>query len=189
MRLLTFLLGVVFLSCACNMNKEKRSDYLDYRTRLDSVVSIYSTPNDSTREIDLCSLFDKTEWDSIAIIRPYLPKEYLDGVDFSAMPEAKDSMEYVINVEWMQGLLFFKRNTLSYYSVIPANPSFSKIDDLTPRAIPILIPSKCKVDLVNVVGSDGDQTFYFVAKDYASTVSEQESRKPPEGTLDSLLIN
>src|SRR5688500_16530016 len=189
MRLLTFILAVLILSCACNMNKQKWSGYLDYRTRLDSVVSMYSTQNDSAREINLCSLFDKTEWDSIVIIRPYLPKEYLNGIDFNAMPEAKDSMEYVINVEWMQGLLFFRENSVSNYSVIPGNPSFSKIDELIPQTIPILIKSKCKVVLMNVVGSNGDQSFYFVPSDYASTVSEEQRRKAPKGTLDSLLVN
>ena len=106
---------LLFVASSCNVKLKEQAEYLNYRLRLDSISVSNSSPQDTVKNVNLCSLFNINEWDSILIIRPYLPKKYLDAINFENSTEAKDSMEYVIGVEWAQGLLFFNKNELSNY--------------------------------------------------------------------------
>ena len=141
---------------------------------------------ESIQTINLCKIFDKSDWDSIAVIRPYLPKKYLRSFDFGTNSEVKDSMEYVIQVDWAQGLLFYKGNTVTGYSMISSNVSFSKIDALSPKAVPIITRSKCEAILTKTISSDGDASFFILPIELIDAWEPQRIEYP-KGSLDSLL--
>jgi hypothetical protein len=137
-------------------------------------------------------LLNKTEWDSVAIIRPYLKKEHLNAFDLTKGSQIKDSMEYVTNVEWAQGLLFFMDGQVANYSVIPGNPSFQAIDISSRVAIPILTRSQCEVSLITVLSSANDRSYFFIPSDYSNGSFEYKTTVPTadlESVLDSLLLN
>lgn len=171
----------------CSAEKRSETSYLNYRVALDSITKTYASDDTTSNLIDLCALFKKTQWDSVAVILPYLPKKYLDEINFYGNTLAKDSMQYVIGVDWAQGLLFFNDNRLSNYSVIHGTPSFKDIEGLRRSAVPILKRSECQVMLVNVPSGDGDQSFFFLPRGPNSKYLAPDPIKEPTGSLDSLL--
>lgn len=152
---------------SCEGERDNVCVYLDYRAKVDSLLEVGHSIDKQSMNADLCKFFNLSDWDSLMIIRPYLPEKNLDKIDFGTASEARDSMEYVIGVEWAQGLLFFKSNELVNYSVIGGIPSFSQIDALTPMSMPILLKSNCRVVLANTSGSKKD--FFFFPLGFTTT--------------------
>lgn len=162
MKNFAYLLFLTTFITSCNVKTKEPTGYLNYRNKVDSIILINANAHDTVVNISLCRLFNKSDWDSIMIIRPYLPEKNLHGIDFKALPEAKDSMFHVIGVEWAQGLLFFKKNKLSSYSVIGGNPSFSRIDAEHPTVIPIIKRSNCQLLLKMTRSPSGYENMFFL---------------------------
>jgi hypothetical protein len=171
MKYLILPFWMLFLSCS---DKKYDPTFINYNKALDSLSLLYSLPQREEHKIDLCALFNKSSWDSIAFIFPYLPERDLDDIYFCNVNEIKDTMRYVVGVEWNFGLLFLKNNCVESYSVVGGNPSFVEIVGKDRPSIPILKRSDCKVKLINVPGEGGRQSFFFIPLNYPM---EEELKK------------
>lgn len=160
------ILSVSLLVVFCDQRSPDRVSFINYNSELDSITNLYSRFEVSYFAVDLCELFDKTPWDSMAIVLPYLSNECLNRVDFRGNKSAKDTMEHVISVDWRQGLLFFKNGHLTYYSVISASPRFDKTLGDSTSSIPVVKRSECQVLLTNVPGPNGEHSFFFFPIDF-----------------------
>lgn len=153
---------------------------------MDSLSSRYSNPQRGEHPVNLCLLFNKNSWDSIAFITPYLPTNELDNIDFRNMTSSlRDTMYYVVGREWNYGLIFLKKNSVVSYSVVGGNPSFSEIMGKDAVGIPIIGRSECERKLINVPSKNNKQSFFFVPLDYPSLEMNEDSEEPL--VLDSLL--
>jgi len=181
------LFSIILLSCA---NEKKRGiAFIDYSKTLDSISTLYSKPERGVYPIDLCQLFNKSEWDSIAFVFPYLPIQDLNSINFCNMNDVKDTMEYVVGVEWNFGLLFLKGNCVDSYSVVGGNPSFVEILGRDRPSIPILRRSDCKIHLLNVPSESGPQSIFFMPSDYPTLEDTKELKErmaKPMQPIDSL---
>lgn len=160
------ILSISLLMVFCVQKNSDQVQFINYNDDLDSVTNLYSGSEVNSFAIDLCGLFDKTQWDSMAVVLPYLPDEYLDRVDFRGNEAAKDTMEHVISVDWRQGLLFFRNGHLAYYSVISASLRFDKTLGDSTSSIPVVKRSKCRVLLTNVPGLNGEHSLFFFPIDF-----------------------
>jgi hypothetical protein len=168
---------------ACYRNTSNKTHYLNYDSAIDSLKRIYSSSDSNTSTINLCALFNKSSWDSIFVILPYLPEEYLDELDMCGNSTAKDSMRYVAGVEWRQGLLFFKGDCVAYYSVVPGNPGFQNIGSVA-KAFPVIKRAECEVILVRVTANRDQSFFFFPRGDHLDIYDIPDVSKVP---LDSLI--
>lgn len=188
MKYLIFTFWISLLvSCS---DKKQAAMFVDYNSTLDSISSIYSKPERGEYPIDLCLLFNNNLWDSIGFILPYLPIEDLDKMNLCNISFVRDTMKYVVGVEWNYGILFFKDNCITSYSVVGGNPSFGEIAGHYRPAIPILKRSDCKVKLINVPGENGVQSFYFVPLNYPTEEDRKglEKYKEHPQPIDSLKL-
>ncbi|MDH5251630.1 MAG: hypothetical protein OEW40_21730 [Cyclobacteriaceae bacterium] len=181
------LLSVISFFISCSENRESPV-FVDYTKTLDSISAIYSKPQKGEYLVDIKSIFNKSDWDSIAFILPYQPLSYIENMNLCNIDFLMDTIKYVVGVEWNYGLLFVTRGCITSYSVVGGNPSFSEICGHSGPTVPILKRSNTLVKLVNIPGANGEQSFYFMPTNYPSEeeLNDLKNRSESHQPIDSL---
>lgn len=182
-----YLILVALFACiACSKKRKELS--INYIEELDSLM--VTTQAESHRQpvsVDLCKLFSKSAWDSIAVILPYLTERELISADVCGVSDVSAAMNEVRLDDGKTGLLFFKDGCVSRYSVVTANPNFSQ---LTERGRPIyfLRRSSCIIKLLSTFNDSSREASVFFLPAYfdsRDSIVKFDNGKP----LKSLLEN
>jgi|GEM_PF-3593375 len=160
LRTIIIIASVAGSICSCSLEPKSPASFVDYLMEMDSLEALYNDIDTAGKVVDFCHLFNKSPWDSIIVVREYLPGEYFREIDFCGQWVAKDSMEHVTHVDWLCGLMFTKNGCVTSYSVIDATIDFSHVAGYD-KMVPILPRSQCKVRIRNSPLSDGTPGLYF----------------------------
>jgi len=152
---------ILWLGSLYSPGTEKLAQYVVYDTELDSLITLYHDVDTAGKVVDLCRLFNKSSWDSIIVVRSYLPRSVFNEIDFCGQEAAEDSMRHVSHVDWLRGLVFVKNGCVTSYSVIRSLIEFDKVAGLRDILIPVLPRSSCKVRILGSPPYEGIRTLYF----------------------------
>lgn len=148
----------VFLGYSCT--DRKQIDLISYQNSIDSMRTQYYDSLTGEYVVDLCTLFNKTEWDSIVVVVPYTSISTLEGLGLCNLYLLRDTLDDMVDVEWNYGLLFTKGNCITSYSIVGANIGFNTIAGYTQRLMPIVKRRDCQVRLITV-DVNGNKSFLF----------------------------
>lgn len=180
------ILTTLFACVAC---REKRADLsINYIDELQSLMATArAESHGQPTTVNLCKLFNKNAWDSMAIILPYLPDRELIAADLCGFSDVSDAMNKVRLDDGKTGLLFFKDGCISNYAVVSANPSFSQLLEKG-RSIHFLTQSSCSIKLLSTSNdSSSEASLFFLPANFElrdSTVND-EHNKPLESLLEN----
>lgn len=182
-----YLILIGLVACvACRENRDRLS--INYIDQLDSLM--VNTRNEShmrLTNVNLCKLFVKSPWDSIAVILPYLPDRELISANLCGFSDVSEAMKSVKSDDSKTGLLFFTEGCISSFAIVNANPSFSQLVERG-RPINFLKRSSCIIKLISTSNdSSSGASYYFLPANFDSTDStiNIEHNKPLKSLLDN----
>lgn len=180
--------AIFALLIVCGACYEKKGGVLfrSYSEDLDSLKA--KNQGLTLREItvvNLCELFNKDKWDSIAIILPYLPDKELNHANLCGMPDVLDSMRRMNSDDGKTGLLFLKNGCIISYAIVSANPNFSQLFKKGDVAIHFQRRSSCKIKLLTSRADSSEEvSLFFLPEDFE--LSDSASFREPNKSLESL---